>query len=420
MFVSQPVPLRLWIVAIVTLNFSCGSTLLLNGASDNLAVGTEQSQQDSNTPLDDSTSEPNAAAPIASNSLRSFVVRDGNKLMLDGSEFFIVGPNIYWLGWLYAPNASGILVPPSHQNIKEAIVTAKLMGATVIRSHYLGISTGSADALEPSLNVYNFNAFSNIDYSLYAAAEQNIRYIIPLTDNYAQYTRSRFNFTKWRGITDGDQFFTDPNVISDFKAYISTLLTHVNALTGIALKDDPTILAWETGNELYITSTASGKPPESWTQAIAQHIKSLAPKHLVIDGSYGPGTAKSLAIPEVDIYGNHFYPLNTNTLIANARRVWAANKVMYTGEYDWTEKNGGDSLVSFLTLLETFPQIGDSYWSLFVRDDSCQKYVPHNDGFTLHYPGDDANMQMRADALRAHAYKKTGVAPPVAQSVPCP
>jgi hypothetical protein len=32
--------------------------------------------------------------------------------------------------------------------------------------------------------------------------------------------------------------------------------------------------------------------------------------------------------------------------------------------------------------------IGELYWSLFGRDDSCCSYVQHNDGYTLHYPSD--------------------------------
>ena len=29
---------------------------------------------------------------------------------------------------------------------------------------------------------------------------------------------------------------------------------------------------------------------------------------------------------------------------------------------------------------------GDLWWSLFGRTDSCDAYVQHNDGYTLHYP----------------------------------
>lgn len=38
------------------------------------------------------------------------------------------------------------------------------------------------------------------------------------------------------------------------------------------------------------------------------------------------------------------------------------------------------------------------FWSLFAHNDTYG-YVPHNDGFTLHYPGDTAGMRARAQAL---------------------
>jgi mannan endo-1,4-beta-mannosidase len=42
-------------------------------------------------------------------------------------------------------------------------------------------------------------------------------------------------------------FYTDSRVIDGFKQYIKALLNHVNRYSGIALKDDPAIMGWETG-----------------------------------------------------------------------------------------------------------------------------------------------------------------------------
>ena len=65
------------------------------------------------------------------------------------------------------------------------------------------------------------------------------------------------------------------------------LLTHVNQYTGVAYKDDPTIMAWETGNELGGWMLNGGAPPAAWTLEIAAYIKSLAPNQLVSDGTDG-------------------------------------------------------------------------------------------------------------------------------------
>lgn len=50
--------------------------------------------------------------------------------------------------------------------------------------------------------------------------------------------------------------------------------------------DDPTILAYETGNELGAYIGKEGYPPAAWTSMIVNTIKSVS-KSLVIDGSDG-------------------------------------------------------------------------------------------------------------------------------------
>jgi hypothetical protein len=64
--------------------------------------------------------------------------------------------------------------------------------------------------------------------------------------------------------------------------------------------EDPTILAFETGNELGGSTGTANPPPVEWTIAVSLYLKKLAPNTLVIDGSYGvqPG---NLLIPSVDI-----------------------------------------------------------------------------------------------------------------------
>ena len=85
-----------------------------------------------------------------------------------------------------------------------------------------------------------------------------------------------------------------------------------SADTGVAYKNDPTILAWETGNELGAYRLGEGAPPASWTSTIALYIKSIDKNHLVIDGSDGLYNSAGSPIPGlgvsgVDIVSDHFY-----------------------------------------------------------------------------------------------------------------
>lgn len=211
-------------------------------------------------------------------------------------------------------------------------------------------------------------------------------YSIYINTHQDYYHGGKYNFLRWRGfnITQSDnsplvmQFYTNRTIINDFKNYIRHLLTHRNPYTGLSYADDPTIFAYETGNELGGPKFGDKDVPVAWTQEIAQYIKQLGPHKLVVDGTYGIN-ATHLGIPEVDIYSDHFYPLNVAKLEQGISQVRAAKKVYLAGEYDWTGLNGGttpqgDSPANFYHAIEAHQAskdpviVGDLFWSLFMHN----------------------------------------------------
>lgn len=56
-------------------------------------------------------------------------------------------------------------------------------------------------------------------------------------------------YVRWAGGRYHDSFYRDPRIRAWHKAWISHLLNRVNMITGVAYKDDPTIMTWELGNE---------------------------------------------------------------------------------------------------------------------------------------------------------------------------
>ena len=332
-------------------------------------------------------------APIPAPS--GFVTRVGSQLFLNGLPFRFSGPNIYWLG---LDDNMGVDYP-SDFRVTDALATAKEMGATVVRAHTLGVSTGCARCVMPSLGVYNETAFRRIDFAIKEARDYGLKLVIPLTDNYHYYHGGKHNFTDWRGLPE-DAFYTDPTVINDFKQYVSAFFNRVNTYTGIAYKDDPTIMAWETGNELV--------PPASWTQLISGYMKSLDSKHLVIDGRYSIDR-DTLALTTVDIHSDHFYPMDLTRLQNDAALVANANRVFIVGEYDWVNKEGGSPLPDFLKMMLSLPGLaGDFYWTLLPHNDSSG-YEPHGEDYTLHYPGDTDDKRNRIQLLRTHSFLIRGL-----------
>ena len=360
------------------------------------------------------TQTPATATPLPTNVVvptatpaTDFVKRSGADLYLNGQKMRFVGANIYWLGMAEAGGVS----QPAQVEVDDALQTAKEMGANVVRS-FGTISVGCSICIEPSLNTFNENGFKSLDYAIASGKKLGLRFIFTLTDNYQYYTGGKYTFTNWRGVSN-EQFFTNATVIADYKNYIQKILNHVNPYTGIAYKNEPAIMAWETGNELYVGASYSKTSFSTWTDTISTYIKSLAPNHLVIDGRYGVDDA-SLRLANVDIYSNHYR--SVTDIPGEANYVRNNGKAYLLGEYDWTGKRLTVSLPDYLNTIKNADVDVVAFWSLFGHNDTYG-FIQHGDGYTLHYPGDNSDMRTRASQIRSAYYGFRGVAVP-AHGVP--
>jgi mannan endo-1,4-beta-mannosidase len=148
----------------------------------------------------------------------------------------------------------------------------------------------------------------HLDTALAEAGSFGLRVILALTNNWNDYGGIP-SYIQWRiaaadaGIApqynppgSHDDFYGEPVLKMWFKSWVNTLVTRVNSVTGIAYKDDPTILAWELGNELACQGASieypcivNGTSPlmRSWVTEMASFIKSNDPNHLVTIGDEG-------------------------------------------------------------------------------------------------------------------------------------
>ncbi|WP_250008406.1 cellulase family glycosylhydrolase [Actinoplanes sp. M2I2] len=328
-------------------------------------------------------------SPAAAHSTAAFVTRDGTQLKIGKKPFRFAGTNLYWLG--LDENVGGVDYP-TYFRIRDALDTAKATGMTVVRSHMMA-STGHPKTLLPSKEAgYNDEAFRTIDYAVAYAGKIGIRLILPLTDNWAYYHGGHADFTRPYGLPDA-AFYTDPRVIADYQAYVEHVMRHVNPLTGKRLVDDPTIMAWELGNEL------EGMTPE-WINTNAATFSAWAPKQLIAAGRRFDIDPDTLVAPDVDIVDVHYYPPTAAKVQADAATIAASGKVYIAGEYASTAAS--DELLD--PLVADRNVTGMLSWSLFGHNDR-HGFVPHDDGFTFHYPGDDARMTAACQAQISYARK---------------
>ena len=373
----------------------------------------------------------------ASSGMTSFVTRNGARLMLDGEVFRFAGANLYWLGLdenVVNETTGSNVAYPTDFRIDDGLATAAEMGANVVRAHTLGVSTGNTQySFEGSKGTFNDAAAERMDFAIARAQARGIRLIIPLTDNYDYYHGGKVDFVRWAGIEKGEPysscilpgcvteskaahcaFYSDAGALANFRRYVRQLLLRRNRYTNVTLVDDPTVLAWETGNELV------GVPP-AWTRNITAFIRhDLGAQQLIMDGrdgvrmGYGDGALRADVTPDVDLVTEHYYMDLARSALPgymtpDARLAAAHDKVFTIGEYGWNKGN----LTAFLAAVRANTNVsGDLFWSLFPHADG-HGFVSHSDGYSLHYPGGAKGSAARSAArvLRAHAYAMRGIDP---------
>ncbi|KAG9254015.1 glycoside hydrolase superfamily [Emericellopsis atlantica] len=351
------------------------------------------------------------------------VVRNGTELSLGGEPWRPVGGNAYWLGLdenIVPPppgepfDARTNSSYPTRGRITEAMEIIRAMGGTMLRVHTLGSNIGNPLSLLPGNRVINEKAFETMDWVVSEARRHGVRLMVPLVDHYDYYHGGKYNFLRWAGynLTFAEnpedplimEFYYNQSIVTDFKWYIERLLTHVNPLTNLTYAEDPTIFAYESGNELYGDKWGDKNCPTEWVRDIGRFVKDLAPKKLYVDGTYGIN-ADHFAVEEVDIFSDHFYGPDVARLQEGIDLVADAGRTYFAGEYDWTGGSGDDLNEFFQVLRESPIATGDAFWSLFGRNSpNCQQWVNHTDGFTLSYgnPENSPELTSQIQLVRQH------------------
>ena len=304
-----------------------------------------------------------AAAALAN----PFVVRSGAHLTLDGKPFRFGGANIEWLGVSdYGPASPREPRFPTHAEVDAALTTARRLGARVVRSQTLADSVGCASCLEPTLHSFNARAFAHVDYAIAGARRRGLKLIATIVGDDAAAGGSGCVYLGWRGfqvpdcsLVHMDPFFTDPQLIADVEEHVAAVLNHVNVYTHVAYKNDPTILGWDLMN-------GGGSPP-AWTKTIADYVRSIDRRHLILSDASNAG------LKNVDACVSFIYPHWHQGMDFALPRIEAcarAHKPYLAYEYGWDRTNWPTQAAfrRFLASLARNPAVaGDAFWALELR-----------------------------------------------------
>ncbi len=361
------------------------------------------------------------AAAAADTGFRDFITLRGDQLMEGDKPFRFISWNLPNLQMIednmpFAETNAWRL--PDEFEVRDGLMTVRQMGGTVVRTYSLAVVRTNDDPGMPAHVLgpgkFNEEAFRELDLVLKVANEQGIRLIIPLVNNW-KWQGGRGEYAGFRGKSK-DDFWTDPQLIADFKETIRYVLTRTNTLTGVRYCDDKSVLCWETGNELF--------SPVPWTRQIAAYIKSLDTNHLVMDGfNAAVLRPESLAMPEIDIVTTHHYPSSRmpKPFAELIRENWAkakGKKAYVVGEFGFVSTAQMEDTMK--AILDT-GMSGGLLWSLRFRDrDGGFYWHSEPDGADLykafHWPGsaigaayDETNLLAM---VRRYAFAIRGETPP--------
>lgn len=379
-----------------------------------------------------------AASPPA-----AILTRAGTGLLVSGQPRRLSGMNAYWVGLNdNVRDGSGAPTFPSHQVLTDAFSGMRSMGASLVRAHTVGMSAGTPKSFETAPGQFSHANLDSADWAVYQAGLRGILLMVPVVDQWNYYHGGKGVFVHWAyqqnssGITDvpapehlfdangaekgskvEDQFFASTagglRIRTLFTNYLTQLLTHVNPYTGLSYADDPTIAILETGNEIYPATT-------EWTQAIARHLKSLAPSKLIADGSAATGLAVSLApgrsVSEIDILGAHYYaqdssyqsaPIMTlaGQLDADVAAAGSAGKAFVLGEYPWTRADIGQ----WWSKVEGKQQVAADLMWTYVAAQETHGGSFGSDDFSVHQPYANDQERQYGPALVSHTRAMSGV-----------
>ncbi|MBV1852520.1 cellulose binding domain-containing protein [Catellatospora tritici] len=333
-----------------------------------------------------------APAARAADPRDSFITRCGIRFCLDNRPYYFAGTNTYDVftfgyDWL-----------PGEQYVDKAKIDAHMLRLQNDKVQVLRLWMFSHEdwmGFEAAKGVYTEEAFVLFDYVIKSAREHSIR-LIPVFENFWEAYGGIDKRLAWEGLPTGYanrwRFFNKtacPGCFTQYKNYVQKALTRTNSITGVAWKNDPTILAWELMNEpRYPDATpnenTTGTTLRAWVDEMGAYVKSLDPNHLLGTGQEGQETAYGYGgdsggpfvyiqqSPYIDFTSAHMYPTEgwAGLNYASARTLlkkWISDSHTLVGKpFFLGEWNAHDNKTTWWTEIyaemEASGGDGDAFW----------------------------------------------------------
>jgi mannan endo-1,4-beta-mannosidase len=235
-----------------------------------------------------------------------FIRVEGSRFIRNGEPYHFLGTNLW-----YGCNLGAFAEGGDRDRLRSELDLLRSLGIDNLR--VLGASEGLTQhntvwpPLQPEPGRCDERLLDGLDFLLAEMAKRDMVAVVYL-NNFWVWSGGMSQYVSW---FDGEpvpnpfledwswlefmefsaRFYTHAEANAAYRQYIEMLVNRENGFTGVRYRDDPTIMAWQLGNEPRPGEGESGKQNfeafTTWVGETGDFIRSLDPNHLISTGNEG-------------------------------------------------------------------------------------------------------------------------------------
>ena len=272
--------------------------------------------------------------PTVKPSANPFIHVENGQFIRNGQPYYYVGTN-FWYGAILGSTGQG----GDRERLAKELDYMKSIGIDNLRilvgaDGERGVPAKVEPTLQVAPGVYNDTIFDGLDYLMAEMGKRDMVAVLYMNNSW-EWTGGYTVYLEWAGegkapipAVDGWDAYRErvglyaqnEKAKALFKQHVENVITRTNRYTGVKYIDDPTIMAWQIGNEPRPFGEENFAAFEEWVLDVAAQIKSLDPNHMVATGSEGKWGCEGDTLMCERIHGNanidylnfHLWPLNWN------------------------------------------------------------------------------------------------------------
>ena len=261
-----------------------------------------------------------------------FVKQQAGQFWLKGKPYTFIGTNM-WYGAILGSEGQG----GNRERLIAELDTLAALGVTNLRilvgsDGERGVLTKVEPTLQEAPGVYNDTILDGLDFLLAEMGKRQMKAVLYLNNSWewsggygfylehAGYGRApRPEQAGYEAfMRHVAQFADSPEAQQLFFDYVRFIVSRTNRYTQTAYADDPTIMAWQIGNEPRAFGDAQKNGFVRWLNQTSALIRSIDANHLISVGSEGIwGCEMDSALyhrisadPNIDYLTVHIWPYN--------------------------------------------------------------------------------------------------------------